>query len=199
MNSKYFTKKIKLSTYFFILKRNCYIQKAEFPFPKKKITQNLQYFSIQEINKLPLNDSILYLPKDIRNKIYVFWIKRYYKEQLLHKSLKPMWYEHNILVQKQLLKSKLYNVHFLHLDFNTLPENKEYILGCQCSFCKNYLRNNQDEVIYKVLHQINNIEFFNKTVPFTETIWNSQLYPVINNNNILFFNYVFNPLYDVLC
>ena len=157
----------------------------------------MQYFSIQEINKLPLNDSILYLPKDIRNKIYVFWIKRYYKKELLHKSLKPIWYEHNILVQKQLLKSKLYNIHFLHLDFNTLPENKEYILGCQCNFCKDYLKNNPEQVIYKVLYQINNIEFFNKTVPFTETIWNSQLYPVINNNNILFFNHVFNPLYDV--
>ena len=27
------------------------------------------------------------------------------------------------------------NVHFLHLEFNTLPENKQWIPGCQCEYC----------------------------------------------------------------
>ena len=28
------------------------------------------------------------------------------------------------------------NVHFMHLDFNTLPSYKKWIPGCQCNFCK---------------------------------------------------------------
>ena len=102
-------------------------------------------------------------------------------------------------VEKQLLLSKLNNVHFLHFDNNTLPENKKYILGCQCKFCKNYVKNNLKIVIYQLLHQISNLEYFNTTVPSTETIWNSQIHAVINKDNldILYFIHMFNPLYDV--
>ena len=103
-----------------------------------------------------------------------------------------------MLVQKQLINSYLHNIHFLHLELNTLPENKKYILGCQCNFCKNYSKDNSEEVIYKLLNQFNNIEYFNKTVPSTETIWNSQLYPIINGNTILYFNHVFNYMLIII-
>ena len=42
------------------------------------------------------------------------------------------------------------NIHFLHLDFNTLPENKKYILGCQCKYCINYPRDEKDKLYEQV-------------------------------------------------
>ena len=38
------------------------------------------------------------------------------------------------------------NIHFMHLEFNTLPENKKYIMGCQCDFCKDYFLKNIDNI-----------------------------------------------------
>ena len=32
-------------------------------------------------------------------------------------------------------KSIIDNVHFMHLEFNTLPEYKKWIPGCQCDYC----------------------------------------------------------------
>ena len=40
-------------------------------------------------------------------------------------------------IQNKLWESQKNNIHFLHLPFNTLPENKKWIMGCQCDFCKN--------------------------------------------------------------
>lgn len=210
MNYQYFTKKYKLSTLFFLWKRYFYFVKSNrciysglygghFPKINKSNKKNIHYLSIKEINKMSLTNCIKELPKPIKNLIYIFWIKKYYKQQLLCKSLKPIWYDHKVYVEKQLLLSKLNNVHFLHLDFNTLPENKKYILGCQCKFCKNYVKNNPEIVIYQLLHQISNLEYFNTTVPSTETIWNSQIHAIINKDNldILYFIHIFNPLYDV--
>ena len=201
MNSKNFTKKYKLSTYFLILKRNYFQSRNEYnPFLKNKKYKykyfNIHYLSRKEINKLQLNECILQLPKYIRNAIYILWLKRYYKEKLLNTSLKPLWYDHYSLVQKQLTKTKLYNVHFLHLDFNTLPENKRYILRFQCNFCKEYFKNNMDTIFYNLINY--NIEYFLNDIPYTESKWNSYIIPKINaNNDILYFTYIFNPLYDI--
>ena len=38
------------------------------------------------------------------------------------------------------------NVHILHLDCNTLPENKKYIMGCQCDYCISCSRELKDEM-----------------------------------------------------
>ena len=61
-------------------------------------------------------------------------------------------------------KGKVYfkNIHFMHLEFNTLPENKKYISGCQCSFC---LKERKNKNLYLYYDQSN---FVKKNLGFSE-------------------------------
>ena len=73
-------------------------------------------------------------------------MKSFYKRYLLNK---PNFTFHNAYVQHiNEMKKKVIidNVHILHLDCNTLPENKEYIMGCQCEYCKGCPRELKDEM-----------------------------------------------------
>ena len=108
-----------------------------------------------------------------------------------------MWYNHRIYVEKQMYKCLFNNVHFLHLEYNTLPENKKYILGCQCNYCKSYFLNNCKEIVKDIVKQILNYNHFKKYVPTTEFNWNSEFIHVFNGGEYLYSQSIFDPLYNI--
>ena len=94
------------------------------------------------------------LPKELQKKIFIFSMKSFYKRYLLNT---PTFTFHNAYVKHiNEMKKKVIidNVHILHLDCNTLPENKEYIMGCQCEYCKGYPRELKDELYTRVRGKI---------------------------------------------
>ena len=73
-------------------------------------------------------------------------MKSFYKRYLLNK---PKFTFHNAYVEHiNEMKKKVIidNIHILHLDCNTLPENKTYILGCQCDYCRSCSRKLKDKM-----------------------------------------------------
>ena len=72
---------------------------------------------------------------------------------------------------KEKQKTVFDNVHFLHLECNTLPENKSWIMGCQCEFClneeqkedknKHYLKYIEDDIYSLAEAKANAIHFCN--------------------------------------
>ena len=84
----------------------------------------------------PLTKNILKLPSDIQKHIFVFAMKYFYRKEYVPEMGKvPMYYSHYQYMIKETHKAIIDNIHFLHLDYNTLPENKKWIMGCQCDFC----------------------------------------------------------------
>ena len=109
---------------------------------KPKHNINLLNKSIEDINKLSIDECILELPNCIRNKIGIYCIQNYWKEYTLKKSLLPIWYKQYQYIQTMKKHISINNIHILHLECNTLPENKQFILRCQCSYCKQYKQTN---------------------------------------------------------
>ena len=105
-----------------------------------------------------ITSRIIQLPNDIQVKIYMYAIKKYQRERILDTPLIPSWMKYKKYVDSELKRSILDNVHFLHLEFNTLPENKEWIPGCQCNFCKDKGGNRE----WNLLKSDDN--FFNKCI-----------------------------------
>ena len=98
------------------------------------------------IKRKGLTKRIKNIPKELQKKIFIFSMKSFYKRYLLNI---PNFTFHNAYVQHiNEMKKKVIidNVHILHLDCNTLPENKEYIMGCQCEYCKGCPRELKDEM-----------------------------------------------------
>jgi len=94
------------------------------------------------------------LPKELQKKIFIFSMKSFYKRYLLNT---PTFTFHNAYVKhinEMEKKVIIDNVHILHLDCNTLPENKKYIMGCQCEYCKGYPRELKDELYTRVRGKI---------------------------------------------
>lgn len=102
--------------------------------------------SLRIINRKSLTKRIKNLPKELQKKIFIFSMKSFYKRYLLEK---PLFTFHNSYVKHiNEMKKKVIidNVHILHLECNTLPENKKYIMGCQCDYCKICPRELKDEI-----------------------------------------------------
>ena len=108
----------------------------------------------------------------------------------------PSWYGRKTQIEKQLLDSKINNIHFLHLDFNTLPENKKWIMGCQCKFCIEYEEDNM-EICDKEYSIQNDHEGYYDTKDVSSIYtskWTSPYYTITNKiDEIPLVGY--NPLY----
>ena len=48
----------------------------------------------------------------------------------------------------------------MHLDFNTLKENKKWIPGCGCEFCQTYKNNHVNEVQSTLTNILNDPSYF---------------------------------------
>ena len=134
-----------------------------------------------------LDDNIQQLPTQLRNKIYIMSMRNYWRKYIPLTAQVPSWYEHSISQKKMLFDAMQENIHFMHLPCNTLEENKKYILGCQCSYCKDYgLDSESDDInaIYEYNHRKNmeneylkDKKYFTKVVVPTETPldrWNAR-------------------------
>ena len=77
------------------------------------------------------------LPRDVQSMIYILSSRRFWRSYVPLTAQVPSWYRHKTEVEKEIWESNGKNIHFLHLSFNCLPENKTWIMGCQCNFCRN--------------------------------------------------------------
>ena len=82
------------------------------------------------------------LPRDLKMKLYICSMRNFWKNYVPLTAQIPSWRSHHLAVQKELFDSRLQNIHFMHLSYNTLPENKTWIPGCQCEFCRSYQKAN---------------------------------------------------------
>lgn len=78
---------------------------------------------------------LAHLPKEIRNKICIQWYRNYWRNYLPLTAQTPTWMARKVAVDRELFESRRKNIHFMHLSFNTLPESKKWIPGCQCDYC----------------------------------------------------------------
>jgi len=126
-------------------------------------------------NSSSLARAIKNLPNELQKKIYVFGIKDYWKNIILEKSLKPLWQDHFDYVNREKDKIFLKNIHFMHLEFNTRPEYKQYISGCRCDYCISYPQEDKDNIYNYINHQI---ERFHETIEITDVSpWGTGLLP----------------------
>tara|TARA_Y100000817_G_scaffold170347_1_gene133101 strand:- start:2832 stop:3470 length:639 start_codon:yes stop_codon:yes gene_type:complete len=152
--------------------------------------------------KTTLKYKISILPKEIQTKIYILTFKLFWRQYIPLSAKIPSWQTRYNNIQKTLWNAKLKNIHFLHLPFNTLPENKKWIMGCQCNFCLNDNQITQMEKHMHYLLQYRDSSYFpDKFMPQeTVGIWNEKLsYPHNINNG---FNYTSETLiktFDPLC
>ena len=82
-----------------------------------------------------LKNNISLLPKDIQKKLYIWTWRKYWRDYIPLTARVPSWYERKVVIEGILFKSKIKNIHFLHLPFNIIPENMEWVMGCQCNYC----------------------------------------------------------------
>jgi len=139
------------------------------------------------------------LPNDIQKKIYIYSFKSFWRNYVPLTAKIPSWMGSKNYVKNTLWEAKLNNIHFLHLPFNTLPENKEWIMGCQCEFCIN--DNNISEmekychylVQYRDSHYF--VEKFMEKNSTTSSNWNEYLYPIsISSDGSIELEKIFDPL-----
>ena len=76
------------------------------------------------------------LPPDIVKRVYIWWFRLYWRSYRPLTAKEPTWQKRKNYVDRQIWDSRLKNIHFLHMSFNTLDQHKKWIMGCQCDFCK---------------------------------------------------------------
>tara|TARA_Y100000389_G_C17417118_1_gene494414 strand:- start:373 stop:1116 length:744 start_codon:yes stop_codon:yes gene_type:complete len=164
---------------------------------------------IYDIKESKLTKQLISLPKEIQKKLYILAMRNYWKHNTMNTIYKPMYHDYYSYVEKE--KGKVYydNIHFMHLDFNTLESNKEWIPGCQCSFCLNddqpkYTKEYKQKIYDKMLEEYD-MEEYDKCTHCYDIIpnyWNSQnkyVYQLHITTDGLFQNYFLNhKIYDPL-
>lgn len=121
-----------------------------------------------------LVNKISQLPEEIQKKIYIYAFKLFWRSYIPLTAKIPSWQKRHNYIQKTLWEARVKNIHFLHLPFNTLPENKKWIMGCQCNFCLNDNTVSEMEKHCHYLIQYRNENYFpDKFMPYESTsMWN---------------------------
>ena len=124
-----------------------------------------------------LRNRIQKMPPDIQKKLCIWTWRLYWRDFVPITAKIPSWMHFQAFQQRQLWEARLRNIHFLHLPMNTLPENKKWIMGCQCNFCVSTKEPSQYKQINQVLDHLEGIKHFSLTVP-QETVgyWNCRYY-----------------------
>ena len=188
-----------MEIYGFEFKKNLLSEKIKM---KQTLKSEHLTYTIQGIKKSKLREWILSLPQDIQKSIFIFSMKKYWKRDTLSRKITPLWQSHSDHVMKEKKKSILDNVHFLHLEFNTLPENKKYILGCQCDFCKQYMELNIDKYMSHVFKYSKDPGYFLNHIQcrFNDNDWNAEYTIFVDKDNEVFsVVQKYDPLYDLAC
>lgn len=159
---------------------------------------------IKIIKRTELSRNIRKLSFDLQKRIYIVCMREYWKHQTLTRSLKPIWWDYKSHMDKELGKCYFKNIHFLHLDCNTIPEMKEWIPGCQCNFCKNDKKVKEEEKIitYRRIYEDFDVMQFNKRIHCYDNpnYWNVYLeYWITNDQESKTWSFrIFDPLYNFL-
>lgn len=125
--------------------------------------------------KKPLTQRICQLPSDLQKRIYMFSLKKFYKR---YDGVIPIYYRWQQYLWKETFRCWSENVHFIHLEYNTIPESKQYIYGCQCDFCKQCRREYSTEKLEEAFQH-----YLDTATYYLDNQW----------NDVYFF---FNPLYN---
>ena len=121
-----------------------------------------------------INHNISLLPKDIQKKIYIMCWRNFWRSYVPIMARVPSWYNRKVKIENMIYEARLNNIHFLHLPFNILEENKTWIMGCRCQYCK--------KVKYKYKRKYYNKlsedeDYFSKIMPKSEQgNYNSETY-----------------------
>lgn len=127
----------------------------------------IKKYAIEDVEEREVTKKIKNLPKEIQKKIYIYALKFFYREDFKNKPLFSIHNRYVGLITKMKKEVLVDNVHFLHLDCNTLPENKKYILGCQCDYCKSCPRSLKDKIYDDLMRKPSNglgVSSFLKTI-----------------------------------
>lgn len=124
----------------------------------------LNKYISEEVKESELTKKIKSLPKEIQKKIYIYSLKFFYRKDFKNKPLYTIHNRYLGVINEMKKKVLVDNVHFLHLDCNTLPENKKYILGCQCDYCKGCPRSLKDKIYTDVMRKPYSVSSFLKTI-----------------------------------
>ena len=153
--------------------------------------------NIIDFNNLSTFECINYLPRDIQKRIYIFYWKLFWRNYIPLTAKIPSWYKRKNYIDKTLWEARQKNIHFLHLPFNTLPENKKWIMGCQCDFCINDQEICAVEKHIHYLIQSRNSYYFSENFisPSYSSDWNEYLVPLVIHQE----NYEFIKIFDPLC
>lgn len=173
-------------------KNKSYHQKRKLRKEKEKLKQKKKYRQ-----KLLSNDwkyKIKLLPKEIQRKLCIYTWRAYWRTFVPVTAKPPSWLAYHNTVQQTLWEARQKNIHFLHLPFNIIPENKKWIMGCQCDFCKNDTEICTIEKHMHALIQYRNNNYFADVLMPQETSsqWNEYLCPI--GNEYINYNKIFDPL-----
>jgi hypothetical protein len=92
------------------------------------------------------------LPREVQTRIFIITMREYWKEITLNTPLRPIWYDSVSYMDNQKRKALFENIHFMHLECNTLENMKTWIPGCQCDFCLNDKTVENKEEIYRDIY-----------------------------------------------
>ena len=190
---------------------NNYGERFKNQLKKNKVFYHMNYPFMNElkkkiIKKTELSHKISLLPNELQKRLYIVCMREYWKYQTLTRSLKPMWWDYKRHMDKEIGKCHFKNIHFLHLDCNTIPGMKEWIPGCQCNFCINDKKEKEDDKIitYRRIYEDFDIEQLNKRIHCYDSLpnyWNRRLQHWIihddEGSNLWSFR-IFDPLYGFL-
>ena len=180
MNRKFkkYKRNIKKEPYREDLKNKMNIENfplKEYPYPI--------FFNESNINK-SLQKDIFSLPKELQKNIYLFTMKAYWKKKVIDTPLHAIWHESVAYMNNQKGKCLFNNVHFMHLECNTLESKKEYIPGCQCNFC---LKEDIESINKHSNHIVNDYLYFLEMIHCYDDIpnfWNLFQQVYITTDNI---------------
>ena len=82
-----------------------------------------------------LEHNIALLPRDLIGKLYIHAMRKFWRRYVPVTAKPPTWLSRKNRVDRILWNARYQNIHFLHLPFNTLPQNKQFIKGCRCYEC----------------------------------------------------------------
>ena len=141
--------------------------------------------------KTDMKTNISLLPLEIQKKIYILCWRGFWRDYVPLTAQIPSWYNRKVMVENMIYKARLNNIHFLHLPFNTLEENKTWIMGCQCRYCKK-IKFKYKRKYYKKLSE--DKEYFSKIMPKSEQgNYNHETY--IDYKMPFVIQYYYDPLY----
>ena len=142
---------------------------------EKALTCDL-YYDVHDINiNFVLKKYIDLMPKEIQKKLCIYTWRGFWREFVPVTAKIPIWYTRKLYMEKMLYQARYKNIHFMHLECNILPENKKWILGCQCEYCLDYEYENELECHLAYNQENNTCDKYYTMVPSSmASNWNDK-------------------------